>query len=76
MEHIKRALAERRSSLFALRRQEKGSHEWNAFSSVREDRLGGYPVNQLSKPVVIKTGRVLRIIPLPFPPRLELRGSH
>ena len=76
MEHIKHALAEREMSLFALRGREKGSREWSAFSRIREDHTSYYPVSQPQKPVVSRSGRILRIIPLPFPQRLELRGSH
>ncbi len=77
MEHIKHALAERGASLFALRRQEKGSREWGAFNRVREDRVANYPVRKPEKPMVVKSaGHVLRIIPLPFRPRLQLRSGH
>ena len=77
MEHIKHALAQREASLFALRGREKGSSEWRAFNGVREDRTAGYPVHKPQRPIVVKgPGRVLRIIPLPFPTRLEFRGTQ
>jgi hypothetical protein len=46
-------------------RHEKGSREWNAFSSVQEDSVGIFRVATPHKPLVIKSQRnLLRIIPL------------
>jgi hypothetical protein len=43
MKHIKDILAERKSTLFAPQGA-KGSSEWSAFNSVREDRIEMFPV--------------------------------
>ncbi len=45
MKHIKEILAARREQLLSTTQTEKGSREWSAFNSVREDRVEMFPVS-------------------------------
>jgi len=65
---IKREQLERshQLSLFAGQR-EKGSVEWDAFNSIRDDVIPGYSVRIPKKPIVMtEPHHVLRIV---YPPR-------
>ena len=43
--------------------QEKGSGEWSAFNTIRDDTVGAYRVRVPQKPIVISGPRhILRII--------------
>ena len=76
MEHIKELLAKRKMSLFAARHENsgKGSHEWNAFNAVRDDRIEMFPV---ATPRVRETPRYPNIVPIHrYPRHLTPKFSH
>ena len=75
MKHISEFIVIRRAQLETSRqltlfsgKPEKGSNEWSAFDSVRDDVVAGYPTAIPKKPIVMtEPHHVLRIV---YPPRV------
>jgi len=74
MKHIKDILSARSETLFAARPQEKGSREWSAFNSIREDRIEMFPV---ATPRMRETPRYTNVVHISREPRhLQPRFGH